>query len=158
MLRRLLAVTLTAGLLAGCTLKDEDGIREDGTIAAPADVAAPPEDAIRTESGLASKVLRLGGGMQKPGPRATVVVHYTGWKVDGEMFDSSVASGRPIQVTLNDPRSPLIDGWTEGLQLMVAGEKRRFWIPGTLAYDHLPPEDGYPRGMLVFDIELLEIK
>ena len=48
----------------------------------------------------------------------------------------------------------VIPGWTEGLQLMVEGEKRRFWIPGALAYDGVP---GRPQGLLVFDIELIRI-
>ena len=42
------------------------------------------------------------------------------------------------------------------MQMMVAGEKRRFWIPGALAYDN-SPDPRSPRGMLVFDIELLEV-
>jgi peptidylprolyl isomerase len=49
----------------------------------------------------------------------------------------------------------VIRGWTEGLQLMVEGERTRFWIPENLAYKG---EAGGPRGMLVFDIELLKIE
>ena len=49
----------------------------------------------------------------------------------------------------------MIKGWGEGVQLMVVGEKRRFWIPQTLAYNGMP---GRPAGMLVFDIELLDIE
>lgn len=158
-MRRLVVVLIAAGVVVtGCRLKDEDGVRADGTIAAPDDVAAPPADAVRTESGLASRVLRLGGGNTRPTPRNSVVVHYTGWKANGEMFESSVASGRPVEFPISDPKAPLIAGWQEGLQLMVVGEKRRFWIPGALAYDHLGPDSGYPQGDLVFDIELLEIK
>jgi len=66
------------------------------------------------------------------------------------MFDSSVAKGRPATLGLDE----VIDGWTEGLQMMVEGEKRRFWIPGRLAYNGKP---GRPQGMLVFDIELIRI-
>jgi peptidylprolyl isomerase len=69
------------------------------------------------------------------------------------MFDSSVARGEPAEFALN----AVIPGWTEGLQLMVVGEKRRFWIPGNLAYDNSPRPDA-PKGMLVFDIELLDVK
>jgi peptidylprolyl isomerase len=69
------------------------------------------------------------------------------------MFDSSVERGEPAEFGLND----VIPGWTEGLQLMVVGEKRRFWIPGELAYDKID-RPGAPRGMLVFDIELLKVK
>ena len=85
--------------------------------------------------------------------RATVEVHYSGWTTDGKMFDSSVARGMPATFPLNG----VIKGWTEGVQLMVVGEKTRFWIPGELAYDS-SPRPGAPKGMLVFDIELLSIK
>ena len=121
-----------------------------GDIPAPPDVAAAPGDAGRTASGLASKLLQAGSGTVHPGPEARVRVHYTGWTTDGEMFDSSVARGEPIVFGLDE----VIPGWTEGVQLMVEGEKRRFWIPTELAYNNAP---GSPQGMLVFDIELLDI-
>lgn len=116
----------------------------------PVDVGAPPADAMKTASGLASKVLVKGTGEKKPGPTSRVSVHYTGWTTDGKMFDSSVTRGKPSEFGLNQ----VIAGWTEGLQLMVAGEKRRFWIPVELAYQNRP---GKPAGMLVFDVELKEI-
>jgi FKBP-type peptidyl-prolyl cis-trans isomerase len=117
----------------------------------PADVAAPPADAMTTESGLAFKILRPGTGVQHPNKRSTVVVHYTGWTTAGERFDSSVLRGTPSEFPLDG----VIKGWTEGLQLMVAGEKRRFWIPSKLAYGN---DRSKPQGMLVFDIELISIK
>jgi FKBP-type peptidyl-prolyl cis-trans isomerase len=121
------------------------------TIPAPDDVAAPPAGAIKTASGLASKVLVAGTGKDHPGPTDQVKVHYTGWTKDGQMFDSSVTRGEPITFPLNG----VIAGWTEGVQLMVVGEKRRFWIPAALAYgDHA--RNGAPSGDLVFDVELLE--
>ena len=119
---------------------------------APADVAAPPADAAKTPSGLASKVLNKGTGKDHPGPEDKVKVHYTGWTKEGKMFDSSVVRNEPITFGLNQ----VIKGWTEGVQLMVVGEKRRLWIPGALAYgDH--PRMGAPAGDLVFDVELLEV-
>jgi peptidylprolyl isomerase len=119
----------------------------------PSDVAAPPADAQKTASGLASKVLTAGTGKVHPTANSRVLVHYTGWTTDGKMFDSSVQRGEPIAFPLNG----VIKGWTEGVQLMVVGEKRRFWIPGNLAYDN-STRPGAPKGMLVFDIELLEIQ
>src|SRR5690606_11260891 len=97
---------------------------------APPDVAAPPADAEKTASGLASKVLKPGTGTDKPGVNDTVKVHYSGWTKDGTPFDSSETRGRPATFGV----TKVIKGWTEGLQLMVVGEKRRFWIPAELAY------------------------
>lgn len=120
-------------------------------IAAPADVAAPPADATVTASGLASRQLEAGTGTTPPTARSRVLVHYSGWTTDGRMFDSSVSRGEPIAFGLHQ----VIPGWTEGVQLMVEGEKRRFWIPENLAYGGRP---GPPAGMLVFDVELIRIE
>ena len=79
-----------------------------------------------------------------------MTVHYTGWTTDGKMFDSSVARNQPASFALDG----VIPGWTQGVQMMVVGEKRRFWIPSELAYDG---QAGQPQGMLVFDIDLLKI-
>jgi peptidylprolyl isomerase len=119
-------------------------------IPAPSDVAQAPKDAKKTKSGLAYKVLTKGKGKAHPPAAAQVQVHYTGWTTDGKMFDSSVVRGEPATFPLN----MVIKGWTEGLQLMVEGEKARLWIPVELAYNHQP---GRPDGMLVFDVELLKI-
>jgi len=119
---------------------------------APADVAAPPADAKKTASGLASKVLFKGKGSAHPGPHDRVVVQYTGWTPDGKMFDSSIPTGEPARF----PLDAVIKGWTEGLQLMAKGEKRRFWIPSALAYGDTPERPGAPAGPLVFDVELLD--
>lgn len=117
---------------------------------APIDVESPPAAAVLTASGLASIVVREGTGDTHPGPRSTVEVHYSGWTVDGELFDSSVSRGESTSFPLN----AVIPGWTEGLQLMVEGEVRRFWIPQDIAYGGRP---GAPEGMLVFEVELVRI-
>jgi peptidylprolyl isomerase len=121
---------------------------------APDDVAAAPADAETTASGLAHKVIQAGTGTEHPGPTTNVTVHYTGWLTNGTMFDSSVTRGEPIQFPLNG----VIAGWTEGVQLMVVGEKRRFWIPANLGYGDRGAAGGLiPAGaMLVFDVELLD--
>ena len=135
----------------GCALKNE--ANADGSVPAPADVAAPPADALKTPSGLATKMLRVGLGANRPGPHSRVLVNYTGWTPDGKMFDTSMKGGGPVQLDVDN----VIAGWTEALQLMVAGEKRRLWIPGHLAYDKLDVP-GAPKGALVFDVELLELR
>tara|TARA_B100001093_G_scaffold511831_1_gene580577 strand:- start:1390 stop:2205 length:816 start_codon:yes stop_codon:yes gene_type:complete len=130
---------------------------------APEDVAAPPEGAEKTESGIFSRVLQEGTGTSHPKADEKVRVHYSGWQTDGYNFDSSLNRGVPATFGLNQ----VIKGWTEGVQLMVEGEKRRFWIPGELAYGklegELPPvgengkRPGRPLGQLCFDIELIKI-
>jgi peptidylprolyl isomerase len=116
----------------------------------PADVGAPPADAAKTSSGLASKVITAGTGKSHPRKTDRVTVHYTGWTTDGKMFDSSISRGEPATFPLDG----VIAGWTEGVQLMVTGETRRFWIPEQLAYKG----QREPKGMLVFDVELIKIQ
>lgn len=122
-----------------------------GDLPAPPDVASIPADAQRTASGLGSRVITPGTGTEHPKAEDTVEVHYTGWTTDGAMFDSSVKRGQPTKFALNR----VIAGWTEGVQLMVVGETRRFWIPEALAYQGRP---GAPAGMLVFDVQLLSVE
>src|SRR5467141_54274 len=119
------------------------------SIPAPSDVAKPPADAVKTASGLATKVVTRGTGKDHPTKDDVVVVHYTGWKTDGTMFDSSVARGKPSTFGVGR----VIAGFSEGLQLMVNGEKRRLWIPEPLAYKG----QREPKGLLVFDVELIAI-
>ena len=128
-----------------------DAPREVPQIPPPPDVATAPADASRTSSNLASKVITPGTGTRHPRPNSRVTVHYTGWTTAGVTFDSSVSKGQPATFGLDE----VITGWTEGVQMMVEGEKRRFWIPGRLAYDGVP---GRPQGTLVFDIELIRIE
>jgi peptidylprolyl isomerase len=117
---------------------------------APPDVAKAPADTQKTPSGIAYRVLRTGTGSAHPRKESRVTVHYTGWSTDGKMFDSSIVRGQAATFGLSE----VIDGWTEGVQLMVEGEKTRFWIPARLAYQG---KQG-PQGMLVFDIDLLAIR
>ncbi len=124
-----------------------------GDMPAPDDVAKPPADAEKTESGIFHKQLQKGTGTEHPGPTDKVKVHYSGWTTDGKNFDNSYKRKAPASFALNG----VIKGWTEGVQLMVVGEKRRFWIPGPLAYGDTA-KGGRPAGQLTFDIELLEIQ
>lgn len=131
----------------------------DITIAAPEPTApeppadlTPPADAETTASGLAYQVLSEGTGTERPDANDLAVVHYTGWVAeDASVFDSSVARGTPALL----PLEALIEGWTEALQLMTEGAEWRLWIPGSLAYEGI---EGRPQGMLVFDLELLEVR
>jgi len=82
-----------------------------------------------------------------------VKVHYHGTLIDGTVFDSSVDRGEPIGFGLNQ----VIPGWTEGLQLMVVGEKTRLFIPSDLAYGNRNMGVIGPGSTLIFDVELLGI-
>ncbi|MBA2258076.1 MAG: FKBP-type peptidyl-prolyl cis-trans isomerase [Acidobacteria bacterium] len=148
MFMRSIAVLAVTLFVTGCSTEPKEsapaGPRQ---IPAPPDVAAPPAAATRTPSGIASKVLASGTGTRHPRPNSRVTVHYTGWTTDGRTFDSSAGSA-PLTIGLDE----VIPGWTEGVQMMVEGEKRRFWIPEELAY-----KGADPKGLLVFDIELIRI-
>ena len=124
-----------------------------GLCYADAPPSTPGPEASKTESGLVHQLLKAGIEDVKPIATDMVTVHYTGWLSNGHKFDDSVARGQPVTF----PLDRVIKGWTEGLQLMQIGEKRRFWIPQNLAYGNRP-KLGAPQGDLIFDIELLAVK
>ncbi|MDO5979695.1 FKBP-type peptidyl-prolyl cis-trans isomerase [Flavivirga spongiicola] len=107
-----------------------------------------------TESGLQYIVLKQGSG-ETPEATSKVKVHYHGTRIDGTVFDSSVDRGKPSEFGVNQ----VIPGWIEGLQLMKAGSKYKFFIPQELAYGAFPRQGGTikPFDALVFEVELLEI-
>ena len=153
-----IVATILALAMVSCSTKESppttkaSSTSETSMTETPKDVAAAPADAETTASGLASKVIEKGTGDKKPKATDTVTVHYTGWTTDGKLFDSSVKRGQPTSFPLNG----VIAGWTEGVQLMVEGETRRFWVPAKMAYGENPPA-GYPAGTLVFDVQLIKI-
>lgn len=106
-----------------------------------------------TASGLQYEVITPGSG---PKPTATdnVQVHYRGTLLNGKEFDSSYKRDKPLDIALNN----VITGWTEGVQLMSAGAKYKFYIPYNLAYgERGSGQDIVPYSTLIFEIELLKI-
>lgn len=107
-----------------------------------------------TNSGLQYIVLEEGNG-ENPKATDTVKVHYEGTLINGQIFDSSIKRGEPVEFPLNH----VIPGWTEGLQLMRPGAKYRFFIPSDLAYgEHGAGDMIAPNSALIFDVELIEVK
>lgn len=111
------------------------------------------EGVMETESGLQYQVLSLGSGEIHPKASSKVKVHYHGTLLDGTVFDSSVDRNEPISFGLNQ----VIKGWTEGLQLMVVGEKARLFIPAALGYGNSATGKISAGSLLIFDVELLAI-
>ncbi len=107
-----------------------------------------------TDSGLQYKVLNAGNG-EKPKAENTVVVHYEGRTLNGDIFDSSYERKEPASFGVKQ----VIPGWTEALQLMAKGSKWELYIPSKLAYGPggFPPKIG-PNELLVFKVELVDIK
>ncbi|HEX5380743.1 MAG TPA: FKBP-type peptidyl-prolyl cis-trans isomerase [Acinetobacter sp.] len=106
-----------------------------------------------TASGLQYQVLKAGTG-KTPKVSSKVKVDYEGRLIDGTIFDSSIARQQPAEFQVNQ----VIQGWTEGLQLMKEGAKYRFFIPANLAYGQIGSGDIIePNSTLIFDVELLQV-
>ncbi|WP_026957296.1 FKBP-type peptidyl-prolyl cis-trans isomerase [Aliagarivorans taiwanensis] len=112
------------------------------------------EGVITTASGLQYLVLEQGSGESNPSASSTVTVHYHGTLINGQVFDSSEERGEPATFPLNQ----VISGWTEGLQLMVEGDKYRFFIPSKLAYGNRNIGSIPGGSLLIFDVSLLKIE
>jgi FKBP-type peptidyl-prolyl cis-trans isomerase FklB len=106
-------------------------------------------------SGLQYQVVKEGTG-KTPKATDTVTTNYEGKLIDGTVFDSSYKRGEPASFPVNG----VIKGWTEALQLMKAGSKWKLFIPSELAYGANPRPGGPigPNAVLIFDIELLDVK
>lgn len=111
------------------------------------------EGVVTTESGLQYEVLEEGTG-KSPEQTDIVRCHYHGTLIDGTVFDSSVERGDTAEFALNR----VIPGWTEGLQLMKEGAKYKFYIPSELGYGQRAPRGIEPNAVLIFEVELFEVK
>ncbi len=128
-----------------------------GEIAPPADVAAAPASAEKTDTGLACVVLREGTGTEHPAIYDTVKMHQVVWTTDGKMHMNTGNRGAPVEF---DVTQSVLPGLREAIELMVEGEKRRCWIPGRLAFGEAgatPATDGRPRGTLVYELDLVSL-
>ena len=91
------------------------------------------------------------GDPVKPG--ASVTIHYTGWTVDGNVFDTSKKTGAPATFSL----TRLIPGWQKGIPGMKPGGVRKLVIPGPLGYGESGSGENIPpNATLVFEIELVK--
>ena len=112
-------------------------------------------DTITTASGLQYRVITEGSGTESPAPSSLVTVHYSGKLTDGTEFDSSYKRNQPASFPVNG----VIRGWTESLQLMHVGDKWELTIPADLAYGRQGAGNAIPPdAILIFEVELLEIK
>lgn len=108
---------------------------------------------VTTSSGLQYKVLKQGRG-GSPKATDTVMVHYEGRLINGEVFDNSYSRGQLDSFPLND----VIDGWTEALQLMNKGAKYELYIPPELGYGESGNINIPPNSLLIFTVELVDFK
>lgn len=84
---------------------------------------------------------------------ATVTIHYTGWTVDGNVFDSSYKSGEPMTSSLGR----LVAGWQKGIPGMKPGGVRKLVIPAALGYGARGSPPDIPGGAtLIFEVELVK--
>jgi FKBP-type peptidyl-prolyl cis-trans isomerase len=106
-----------------------------------------------TPSGLQYEIVTQGTG-ERMAAIDTFVCNYRGTLIDGKEFDASANRGQPLTM----PANQVIQGWTEGLQLMPVGSKYKFYIPYQLGYG-IMGQGQIPGGaVLIFDLELLDFK
>ncbi|WP_312920819.1 FKBP-type peptidyl-prolyl cis-trans isomerase [Empedobacter brevis] len=111
------------------------------------------ESVTETETGLLYEVITLGEGV-KPILSDTVLCHYHGTNIHGEVFDSSVQRKKPAAFPLEN----VIKGWAEGVQLMPVGSKFRFVVKPEIGYkDREISKELGPYSTMIFEVELMGI-
>ena len=109
----------------------------------------------KTESGLMYKIEKKGSGKNaKAGD--VVSVHYSGFLTDGTKFDSSLDRGQPIEFPLGQGK--VIKGWDEGISLLNIGAKATLIIPPNLGYGSRAMGPIPANSILIFEVELVDIK
>lgn len=160
---------LGAALLFGCKSQQPDATEAPaetgplappppGVVPPPQDVAAAPDNAERTDSGLACVVLRKGTGTEHPAIYDTVKMHQVVWTTDGKMH---MNTGNRYDALEFDVTQSVLPGLREAIELMVEGEQRRCWIPGRLAFGEAiegAPQQKKPRGTLVYELGLVSLQ
>ena len=161
------AATIVAGM-ASCGQKTESAaegeeaqaveveataLPSEEAVAVEAPVDSTASEYITTPSGLKYKVIKQGTGV-KPKATDVVKVNYEGRLTNGQVFDSSYQRNQPAVFPLNR----VIEGWTEGLQLMPEGSTYELYIPYNLAYKEAGAPGIPPKSDLIFVVELLEVQ
>ena len=166
---RLAALALLGAPLAACN-RGRDAAADSAAAAAAAATPANPDPAqnayapalgvdlaklTKLESGVLYQDVAVGTGAEAK-YNTRVTVHYTGWLPNGRQFDSS-RNGTPFEFTIG--AKEVIRGWDEGVPGMKVGGRRKLVLPAALGYgaDGAPP-DIPPNSVLVFDVELLDVK
>ena len=120
----------------------------------PESLTQPPSNATKTSSGLAYLVMKPGTGTAHPSITSKVMAHFTSWRSDGRIFETTVMAKHPALITVAS--APL--GLRDALTSMIPGEKARFWIPAAMAFGEKPSNRFNPPGDLVYEIELISVQ
>lgn len=126
----------------------------EAVVPKPYDVSG--KDTLSTASGLKYVMIQKNPSGVQAVSGKSVSVHYSGYLLDGKLFDSSVERGEPITFGLG--MGHVIAGWEEGIALLKTGEKARLIIPYNLAYGEGGQGPIPPKATLVFDVELVDVK
>lgn len=108
-------------------------------------------NATATGSGLHYVISTQGTGIQ-PNANSTVTVQYDGLLIDGSIFDQSTAAGATF------PLTGVIKGWQEGIPLFKKGGKGILLIPSALGYGSQAVGKIPANSVLIFNIQLLDVK
>jgi FKBP-type peptidyl-prolyl cis-trans isomerase FkpA len=114
------------------------------------------EEAIRDDaSGIYYVIFEQGTGI-KPAFGATVITHYSGYFLSGELFDTSLDSPGPIDFVLG--RGDVIAGWDRGFSLIEKGTRALLIIPSGLAYGNNGNAGIPPNEVLQFEVNLIDVR
>ncbi len=103
-------------------------------------------------SGLYYIITSVGTGIS-PSVTSTIEVKYTGYLVDGTVFEQT-----ETDKTSTFLLAGLIKGWQIGVPFMKKGGKATLFIPSGLAYGNYTSGNIPANSVLIYDIELIDVK
>ena len=150
-----LTLLIVTALMAGCAKQDDTAAKqlEADILLIEGFLAQKGWTAQRSPSGLHYIIEEPGSGVAYPTLNSLVTVAYTGYFLDGQVFDKT-NPGQPANFFLYQ----VIKGWQEGIRLFREGGRGKLIIPSGLAYGVTPPPGIPANAVLVFDVELVDFQ
>lgn len=144
-----LVIALIGYLIYTYTMKNPDETQNEQQQQVAANAASTTTPQVQGQE------VKVGQGREAV-PNTQVTVEYLGRLVDGTVFDSSQAQGKPLSFVLGS--QGIIPGFQIGVRGMKEGGERIIAIPPELGYGDQQVGPIPPNSTLIFELTLIKVE